>query len=88
MLDSKERFLNKPTPVPPDTQVPMVVGNDSSKGDGDKGATDPASDSTNGSGPESSSNRESNPPNADTGSARRDLEESDFTRPQEELLFF
>ena len=56
--DSKERYLSKPTALPPATQVPMIT--DNSKGDGNGQVTaNPASDSTDGSGLDSASNRSS-----------------------------
>ena len=86
--DSKERcYPNNSAALPVATQVPMIT--DNSKGDIDGQVTPkPASDSTDGSGADSTSNRENNPPTGDTGgSSKRDLEESTFTRPQEDLLY-
>ena len=85
----KPHFLNwdaEPSPEPGnDNQMPMVVENDT-KGDSDKKVTPHSgSDATSGSGQESSSNRGENSTNTDAD--KRTLEESDFTRPQEELLF-
>ena len=48
----------------------------------------PASDSTNDSGVEAASNHENNPPSSDMGSSsKREMEESNFTKPQEDLLY-
>ena len=87
-IDSKERFLNKSAPLPAATQVPMIA--DGSNGDANGQVTaNPASDSTNDSGVEAPSNRENNPgPSSDTGSSsKREMEESNFTKPQEDLLY-
>ena len=87
-IDSKERYLNKSAPLPAATQVPMIT--DSSNGDGNGQVTaNPVSDSTNDSGVEATSNRENNPgPSSDMGSSsKKEMEESNFTKPQEDLLY-
>ena len=85
--DSKERYLNKSAPIPAATQVPMIT--DSSNGDANGQVTaNPASGSTNDSGVEATSNRENNPPSSDMGSSsKKEMEESNFTKPQEDLLY-
>ena len=81
-VDSQQKFLKKPAEEPPaDSQLPMVIENDK-KGDSDGQVA--LSDSDNNSAPDPK--HENKPPNSNTGSGR-DMEESDFTRPQEELLF-
>ena len=88
----KPQFLNRDTAAPPenDNQVPMVIENNDPKGDSDEKVTpDPDSNATSDSGQESTSNRDNGAPrpNTDTDSNKRALEESDYTRPQEELIF-
>jgi len=76
--------------MPPDNQVPMVLSNDDSSKGGDgsnKDTGDVVSDATNDSGVVASSNREHTTSNTDSTPSKRGIEESDFTRPQEELLF-
>ena len=69
-----------------DNQVPMIIensGDSSNRGNS-------ASEATGGSNQESTSNRENSTSartDTNTDSNKRELEESDFTRPQEELLF-
>lgn len=68
----------------------MVVENDVIKAGSDKKVTpDSGSDGASGSGQDSASNHDNTAPrpSTDTDSTRRTLEESDFTRPQEELIF-
>ena len=88
----KPSFLNwNDTPSPEnDNQVPMVVENNVIKADSDKKVTpDSGSDGASGSGQDSIPNRENTGPrvSTDTDPNKRALEESDFTRPQEELIF-
>ena len=68
----------------------MVVENNDINADSDKKVTsDSGSDGASGSGQDSTSNPvNSGPrPSTDSDSNRRTLEESDYTRPQEDLIF-
>ena len=69
------------------TQVPTIT--DSSNRDTNGQVTaNPASNSINDSGVEATSNRENNPPSSDMGSSsKKEMEESNFTKPQEDLLY-
>ena len=72
-----------------DNQVPMVVENTDSSKDGNSGGNS-APEAAGGSNQESASNHENSTSartDTNTDSNKRALEESDFTRPQEELLF-
>lgn len=81
--------MNKPSEIPSDNQVPMVIPNDKTTGDGHTKVTaDSVADvDSNTGGRVTTSSRENNTSNTDSGSTKRELEESDFTRPQEELAY-
>ena len=79
--------MSKSAALPAATQVPVITDNSKEDGNGQVIAN-PASDSTDGSGTDSTSNRENNPPTFDTGgSSKKDMEESTSNRPQEDLLY-